>query len=75
MPKPEFTLDDMLRLGAENSTLKAKVILLENGIAEIRTELHDADQQAPGRNVEVREAAVVHAIERLDGLIRLMRVS
>ena len=71
MPKPEYTLDDMLRIGAENSRLKAKVTLLEFGIKEIRQELHDADQQAPGKNVEVREAAVVHAIERLDGLIRV----
>lgn len=32
MPKPEFTLDDMLRLGAENSVLKAKVARFEKNI-------------------------------------------
>lgn len=75
MKSLEFSLDDMLRIGAENSRLKAKVTLLEFGIREIRQELHDADQQAPGKNVEVREAAVVHAIERLDGLMRLMETA
>jgi hypothetical protein len=70
VPKPEFTLDDMLRLGAENNALKAKVTLLRFNIEEIRRDLHDGDQQAPGKNVEVREALVVRAIERLDGLLR-----
>lgn len=106
----EFTLDDMLRIGAENSRLKARVAELETavarpiadlaeerrrsdsalkrtadllaasqarvaelekGICEIRRDLHDADQQAPGKNVEVREAAVVNAIDQLDALYLL----
>jgi hypothetical protein len=66
----EFTIDDLLRLGAENSRLKSRVRKLEVGISDIRSDLHDADQQAPGKNVEVREAAVVNAIEMLDDLLR-----
>lgn len=72
-PPKEYSLDEMLRLGAEISVLKAKVILLENGVREIRKELYDADQQAPGGNVEAREVAVVRAIGRLDGLLRVTR--